>query len=393
MSTPTHCAPTYWPDRVPTSRRPTKIDEVKITLRTGGHNLPVNVIGACVGPANVSSDRRLRIKIHEEAYAQAVARSLFGLTPALLPDPPLPDSHGNVIIELRVTADVPEPIGTSAVQLRQWVAALTECTPDDIRLDAASWLVSGVGGPAAASPITPTLWHYLPDLSIGLDGAPDTATQTAMESSIEAAVSYLTDAVPNDASALGFDVAGQLLNNLLLESQLDPGRAIEILRRDLVSPQTAVNTDLLSLAHAVLLQEGTSPSVAASGAALVYPIDGDNGSWHGVIEERMHDVIIVYSLVPVELPVARVVELLELTVRLNRDLGISNFDLDLDGGDFALRTGIDLRTSNDPAESIRHAIHANAETLDDHLGAIEAFIAGASVADSIALLASPASSV
>jgi hypothetical protein len=359
--------------------RKASISEVDLVLRSDGNDFPVRIVAALVGDSDDSTDRRLHAQVHRDTYAQIESQRLFGISSELRPDTPAPDGKGNVLVELRLAAAPPEEIGASVAKLKAWVQRLGAAEPDDPQLDAASWLASGVGSAIPGAPLTLTLWHYLPELSLDADGA--------MDDGVAAVVAYLTEGAPDAASALGLDVAGGLLSGWLEASSLDPDRALEIMRRDILNPTLlAVTTDLLAVATNVLINEGTQPTTLDSGNAIVYSVQGDNGAWHGIIEARDTETLIVYSLVPVEIPVDRVIEVLELTVRLNKELSLSSFDLDLDNGEYALRTGVDVGPSADPADAIQRAIYDNASSLDDRLPAIEAFIAGASVADSMTML-------
>jgi len=395
-------------------RRSAPIGRVAVELRTAGQPLPIVVTGATVGSA-ADDDRRLTALMHAEAYRSALELGLFGLHTALLPDPPRPDPNGNITVELRLIASSSEPIGSTNADLRGWVDDLAGGTGADLAVDA--WVITAVGGTA---PEHRTLWHHLSEVpattaresaaatTSDVDrrsgdtgrGDLDDLDESVFDATIESVVAYLRDQTTGGDVGLDLDAAGELLSGWLAAGTVDPALALDATRRDLASALARgvpVDPDglaeHLATAWSVLVDDGVRPALVDDGRGIVYPVAGERGEWHGVIEQRDPDTVVVYSLVPVDLPIDRFVDAMELTLRLNEGLTTSTFDLDVESGEMAVRTGVDLADrqpgSADAVQLLRRSIHVNAAVLDDHLAAVEAFCDGATVAESVSLLEPP----
>jgi hypothetical protein len=72
------------------------------------------------------------------------------------------------------------------------------------------------------------------------------------------------------------------------------------------------------------------------------------------------------------------VELAQLLTRLNYDLTIGSFDLDLEEGTLRFRTSLDFEGTEPDPTVIRTLALANVATMDQFHGAIAAVIGGAS---------------
>src|SRR6056297_544894 len=380
--------------------RSTPIGRVAVELRAGTRRIPMVVTRAGVGPT-ADDDRRLQVLMHAQAYRSALDLGWFGLHPAILPGPPEPDSNGNVVVELRLIAPGGDAVGSTATELRSWVDDLASGTGSDLAVD--SWVITAIGGTA---PEHRTLWHHLaslpsvdadpvadPDAPDGLDDLDD----SVFDATIDSVVAYLRDQAPDGDVDLDLDAAGELLSSWLAAGSIDPAHALDATRRDLASTLgVAAPIDPSGLAEhlaatwGVLVDDGARPALVDEGRGIVYPVAGEHGEWHGVIEQRDPDTVVVYSLVPVELPIDRFVDAMELTLRLNEGLTTSTFDLDVESGEMAVRTGVDL--SDRPPRSaeavglLRRSIHTNAAVLDDHLAAVVAFCDGATVSDALSVL-------
>lgn len=376
------------------------IGRIAVELRAGTRRVPVVVTRAAVGPI-ADDDRRLLVLMHVQAYRSALDLGWFGLHPAILPDPPEPDSNGNITVELRLIAPGGDPVGATNAELRSWVDGLASGTGSDLAVE--SWMITAIGGTA---PEQRTLWHHLASLpSVDADpvddpdapNAQDDPDESVFDTTIESVVAYLRDQAPDGDVDLDLDSAGELLSSWLAAGSIDPARALDATRRDLAGTLgMAAPTDPSELAEhlaatwVVLVDDGAQPALVDEGRGIVYAVAGEHGNWHGVIEQRDADTVVVYSLVPVELPTDRFVDAMELTLRLNEGLTTSTFDLDVESGEMAVRTGVDL--SDRPPRSaeavglLRRSIHTNAAVLDDHLAAVVAFCNGETVSDALALL-------
>jgi hypothetical protein len=358
--------------------RPTKISDANLRLHTpDDHSVPdvhVVVTGALVGPTDSQHDRRLITNLDATTYEMIVSHGLFGLMPEIRPDAAGPDEAGRITLELRVATPPPADVGSRPADLKMWVTSLAEAEPHDDQLATTNWFASAVGDPPLE-----TLWSYLREVSIDPD--------TSMDDAVSAVVEFVRTETTDTAGAVGLEIAGQILTRWVEAGAVDPEQALKIIARDLVPPTPMDGpASELRTAWSVLVVDGVKPVTVDDGRGIVFPVEGENGSWTAIIEQRDTDTVVVYSLVPIELPVDRLLETVEFVIRLNRDLALGTFDLDLDSAEFVVRTGVDVGAMVDPTEAIRRAIHANAELLDEHLPAIRVFVDGATVADSLAVL-------
>lgn len=336
--------------------------------------IEVEVTAALIGPTSGPHDRRLVGTVTPAIYNEIIAHRLLGLVPDLRPDAPTPDSSGLIKLELRIASPPMTPIGTKAAELRAWVTSLADLDPLDEELSTSNWLATSVGTPPSH-----TMWNHLPELSLDPDAS--------MDATVDAVAEFLRAETADTVGDLGLDIAADVLQTWLNASELDPERALTVVARDL-RPPTPLDGPATELAMAwtILLNEGVKPVMVDDGRAIVFPVEGDHGKWNAIIEQRDPETLVIYSIVPIELPEDRLIETVEFVIRLNRDLAIGSFDLDLDSAEFVVRVGVDVGSADDSAGAIRRAIHANIELLDTHLPAIAAMTSGATVAESLQLL-------
>ncbi|MGK0275065.1 MAG: hypothetical protein ACI9N0_001446 [Ilumatobacter sp.] len=108
---------------------------------------------------------------------------------------------------------------------------------------------------------------------------------------------------------------------------------------------------------------------------LQFEGDGTNGSWFLFIstDEREHRCS-VHSMAPFFVDEARRRDVMELFTRINNDVVIGNFDLDLDNGQASFRTSIDVEGSRLSIELLSQLIAANVAAYNMYLPALEAVI-------------------
>lgn len=350
-----------------------------VTFCTDDADVTMAVAAISLGPAGL----RIEGRIAGEAHHRATQRGWFGLDPALRTDPPHRDADGTIWIELRLGEMPSEPVGTTEAELVGWLDQLADAPSDDPRRQHGVWMASRIGAATPAGPPQCTLWHYLTG---------DTGASTSPADAVAAMVAYLRDGTDDPASTAGLDAAAALLLRWFGDDRFggvggDTERALRLAATDLdeVGRRHGV-TDHLLTAWDVLTDDAVDPVAVDGGRAIVFTVDGTGASWHAVVEQRDIDTLVVSSLSPVDLPLDRFVDGMELVLRCNRDLARSSFDLDVETGELALRTGVDLSDAADDGAAIRRAIHTNARSLDELLPALRAFAAGASVAESLAVL-------
>lgn len=316
-------------------------------------------------------DARIEARIGLAQFRTAMEQRQLGLDPALRTDPPAPAADGSVWIELRpMLSDERIEPGTLPELLDRLVDA-----DDDPLLDASSWVTTRIGAADGGRAPQATVWHHLPS---------DAAAPTPADA-VAAVAAFLREGAPDPGAAEGLDVAAALLVRWFGAGHTDGALRLAAGDVDDVGRHRGV-ADHLRSAWDVLVDDEVDPTAVDDGHGIVFAVDAPDTRWHAVIEQRDDDTLVVHSLSPVELPDDRIVECIELVLRLNLGLARSAFDLDLDTGELALRTGVDLGAADDIPTAIRRTIRSNVHTFGDHLAVLEAFAAGADVASSLALL-------
>jgi hypothetical protein len=113
------------------------------------------------------------------------------------------------------------------------------------------------------------------------------------------------------------------------------------------------------------------------GQALATPVAGRNGSWVAFFEIREEDdQLLVYSIMPFDVPEARRTEAALYLTRANFGLAIGNFELDLDDGEVRYKTSIDVEGAQILEPLIDHLFLANVVTVDRYLNGLRAVIEG-----------------
>ena len=98
---------------------------------------------------------------------------------------------------------------------------------------------------------------------------------------------------------------------------------------------------------------------------------GANGEWTLWIQTREDEgLCLVWSSWPQAVPEDRRVAVMELVTRINPDLAVGAFELDLDRGQLSLRTSIDVTGDRLTEALVARLVGANVETFDDHLPAL-----------------------
>jgi hypothetical protein len=113
------------------------------------------------------------------------------------------------------------------------------------------------------------------------------------------------------------------------------------------------------------------------GQALATPVAGKNGSWVAFFEIREEDdQLLVYSIIPFDVPEVRRTEAARYLTRANFGLAIGNFELDLDDGEVRYKTSIDVEGAQIVEPLIDHLFLANVVTVDRYLNGLRAVIEG-----------------
>ncbi len=105
--------------------------------------------------------------------------------------------------------------------------------------------------------------------------------------------------------------------------------------------------------------------------------EGANGSWILWIETREDDdLCIVWSSWPQEIPLERRGAVMELVTRVNTDIQVGAFELDLSRGQLSFRTSLDVTDDRLSEALLARLVGANVETFDDYLPALDRVLAG-----------------
>jgi hypothetical protein len=113
------------------------------------------------------------------------------------------------------------------------------------------------------------------------------------------------------------------------------------------------------------------------GEALATPVAGKNESWVAFFEIRDEDdQLLVYSILPCDVPEGRRTEAALYLTRANFGLAIGNFELDLDDGEVRYKTSIDLEGAQIVEPLVDHLFLANVVTVDRYLSGLRAVIEG-----------------
>lgn len=99
---------------------------------------------------------------------------------------------------------------------------------------------------------------------------------------------------------------------------------------------------------------------------------GANGDWTVWIEAREeHGIVLVWSSYAEGVPEERRDKMMELLTRINPDVAVGAFELDLERGNVSFRTSIDVTGDRLTDALLERLIGANVGEFDDYLPAIE----------------------
>jgi hypothetical protein len=113
------------------------------------------------------------------------------------------------------------------------------------------------------------------------------------------------------------------------------------------------------------------------GDGVVADVATDTGSWTVVFDIRdKQQQLIVYSIVPVEVPTHQRTEVALYLTRANFGLAIATFELDLDDGTVRCRTGVDLEGAEVCDPIVDHLLLANIMGVEQYLDGLRAVIQG-----------------
>jgi hypothetical protein len=129
---------------------------------------------------------------------------------------------------------------------------------------------------------------------------------------------------------------------------------------------------------AYIEQRGWPHELDAGRDLVSFPAMGNNGQWTIVAAAREADEqLLVHSLLEIDVPVDRRVELALFLTRANFGLVIGNFELDLDDGELRYKTSVDVEGTELTEPMIDQLVLANVAITDRYLPGIVAVLQGA----------------
>jgi hypothetical protein len=104
---------------------------------------------------------------------------------------------------------------------------------------------------------------------------------------------------------------------------------------------------------------------------------GKDGRWTVVSRAReQQEQVVVYSVLPANVPPDRIPAALEFLTRANYGLVIGNFEMDLSDGEVRYKTSIDVEGNELTLPLMRSLVHANVYTVNRYYKALMGLIFG-----------------
>jgi len=113
-----------------------------------------------------------------------------------------------------------------------------------------------------------------------------------------------------------------------------------------------------------------------SGVAT-FAVRGAAGEWYGQLWWLAPtEQLLVYSILPMPVPEQRREDVALLIGRINAQLALASFEIDLADGEARCRTGVAVALDDLHPDLARRAVHANVQAVDRYLPAIVRTVAG-----------------
>lgn len=132
---------------------------------------------------------------------------------------------------------------------------------------------------------------------------------------------------------------------------------------------------LLKVIDAALVRRGWPHEQMPERDVITFPFQGDDELWAVYAEAREEDGrVIVYSVVPFNIPLQRRAAVAEFLTRANYGLQIGNFELDLDDGEVRCKTSVDVKGVKVAPELVDRLIVMNLQATNRYVGGIAALV-------------------
>ncbi|MGB2614895.1 MAG: YbjN domain-containing protein [Phycisphaerae bacterium] len=132
---------------------------------------------------------------------------------------------------------------------------------------------------------------------------------------------------------------------------------------------------LLETVKTFLEKEGIRFHQTDGQPQLHFGFAGRNGRFlsHMAVNEKARRVVVITDC-PLSVPPEQRTAVTELVARINNDLALGNFDLDMDDGEIQYRTGFMLEGDDVDPGLLRHTVFANWVTTDMYFPAFAAVL-------------------
>ena len=130
-------------------------------------------------------------------------------------------------------------------------------------------------------------------------------------------------------------------------------------------------SDLRALVADVLAELGWPHAADDEHDRLVVPVRGEHGIWECrivVLDDTRE--LLVFSLLPIEVPAERRAAVGEALHRANWGLVVGNFEMDVDGGEVRFRTSLSAEGAVLSGALVRTVLEANVQITGAYLRAI-----------------------
>ena len=359
---------------IPPSSSGVTVRAIALTF-TQQHNTPIEVI--------------LTFEITPIIYQRADSEGWFDLLPELRACPDSPEFHPNANIEIaaRLKPDLLPNLTPYLNNIPDYFKNLNSSQPDNPLLSTSSWLALRVNQETTGYR---TFWDYLPSDAIAID-------RIEPEKINEALTNFFIDSTAANLQFLSEEALDRAIDEvaLKLESLLEPS-LFEFNETSISSVLEEIAKTFEQLAPSGQFElaqtDDTSPNILQSIAdfftaenlsfirvqsepILQIAVGGQNGKltcYAQVIEEQ--SLLIFYSICPIQAPESQRQALAEFLTKINYDLIIGNFQLDLTSGQIRYKTCLDVSDSTPSTTQIKNLVYTNITMMDTHLPEILSII-------------------
>lgn len=109
------------------------------------------------------------------------------------------------------------------------------------------------------------------------------------------------------------------------------------------------------------------------GGLIVAQIRGDDGIWSAYVQITDNDKarrVVIHAMLPARIPEGNRLKVAELLTRINYDLIVGNFELNLDDGEVLFKTALDLADGQLTQAMFENAYQLNAKCVNQYFGQI-----------------------